>query len=236
MTNDVPANAQTIWNYLIGQGLSTNAVAGIEGNIERESGGVATAGKWPTNYGLIQWTPASGYFSSPPSLQEQLPAIIKYIDANGSIADINKHASTPQAAALWFSRHYERPNAQVADNSLRERSAADTAKAAKSGHWATSSATLTGFNLNPFDAFGIPSTIAGDIHGAVNNAVSGLFNSFLHSLGISSVKDLLQRLGLILLGAVLIMVGIHILANSNTAGAQRIDVLGKGKQVVNGGV
>lgn len=234
MANDVPANAQTIWNYLIGQGLSTNAAAGIEGNIERESGGVPSAGIWPNNYGLIQWTPASSYFASPPSLQEQLPAIIKYIDANGSIADINKHASTPRQAALWFSQHYERPNAKVADNSLREQSAADTAKEAKSGKWATSSATLTGLNPNPFDLFGIPGTIAGGIGGDIASGITGAFSSFLQSLGIPSVKDLLQRLALILLGATLVIIGIHILAKSDTPGAQRIDLVDKGKDFANG--
>src|SRR5579875_1372914 len=102
----IPANAQQIWDYLTGQGLSDNATAGILGNIEQESGGDPTAGPWPHQYGVIQWTPAYRYFSSPPSLAQQLPAIIDYINANGSIADINAHADTPGDAALYFSQNY----------------------------------------------------------------------------------------------------------------------------------
>jgi hypothetical protein len=135
----VPANAKTIWDYLISHGLSQNAAAGILGNIEQESGGNPAAGNWPGNYGLIQWTPASQYFSSPPSLSQQLAAIISYIKANGSIADINAHASTPQAAAAYFSNKYERPDPAVANLPNREQSAADVLAAARSGRWPSSS-------------------------------------------------------------------------------------------------
>src|SRR5882757_9508545 len=89
----IPANAQVIWDYLIGKGASNNAAAGILGNIEQESGGDPAAGPWPQQYGLIQWTPPTNYFSSPPSLAQQLPAIIAYINANGGMADINAHHS-----------------------------------------------------------------------------------------------------------------------------------------------
>lgn len=228
----VPQNAQMIWNYLIGQGLSPNAVAGIEGNIEQESGGSASAGIWPNNYGLIQWTPANQYFSNPPSLQEQLPAILKYIDANGSVADINKHAASPQAAALWFSQNYERPKASAANNPNREQSAKDVASAAQSGNWPTAGATLTGLNANPFDLFGIPGTIAGSVAGNIGgdiaSGITGAFSSFLQALGIPSIKDLLQRLGLILLGVILIILGIHIFAQGNES-MQRIDLVEQGK-------
>lgn len=131
----IPENAQAIWNYLTGAGLSANATAGILGNIEQESGGSATAGTMSGGYGLIQWTPGSQYFSSPPSLDQQMPAIVAYIKANGSIADINAHASTPQAAALYFSQNYERPNPGLANNPNREQSAADVLAASKSGDW-----------------------------------------------------------------------------------------------------
>jgi Phage tail lysozyme len=131
----VPQNAQLIWDYLISQGLSANAAAGILGNIEQESGGSPTAGVWPNNYGMIQWTPASEYFSSPPDLQAQLPAIIRYIQENGSIADVNAHAANPSAAALYFSERYERPLASEANNANRMNSANDVAQAAQSGHW-----------------------------------------------------------------------------------------------------
>ena len=138
----VPQNAQVIWDFLISQGLSVNAAAGILGNIEQESGGNPTAGVWPSNYGLIQWTPASNYFSSPPSLQAQLPAIITYIRENGGTADVNAHATSPSAAALYFSEKYERPLASEANNSNRMSSAEDVAQAAQSGHWAGTALSL----------------------------------------------------------------------------------------------
>lgn len=243
----VPQNAQTIWAYLSQQGLTSNAVAGIEGNIEQESGGNPAAGVWPSNYGLIQWTPASSYFSGPPSLQQQLPAIVKYIQANGSVSDINQHASSPQNAALWFSQHYERPLASAANNPNREQSAADTAAAAKSGKW-PQSATLTsasGLNPNPLDLFGIPSTAAADIGGAISSGFSGIVSGFLNSIGVSSIKDLLQRTGLILLGVAVLLIGIHILSSDGNKTAQNIDIIeqvkgssnksGKTKSAVTGG-
>lgn len=127
----IPENAQQIWNYLTGQGLSDNAAAGILGNIEQESGGDPAAGPWPHQYGLIQWTPPTNYFSSRPSLSQQLPAIIDYINANGSIDDINAHADTPANAALYFSQQYERPNPSEANNQNREDSATLIAQQAK---------------------------------------------------------------------------------------------------------
>src|ERR1700727_489496 len=42
-SGNIPANAQTIYNYLTSQGLSANAAAGILGNIQQESGGNPSA-------------------------------------------------------------------------------------------------------------------------------------------------------------------------------------------------
>jgi hypothetical protein len=136
----VPENAELVWDYLITHGLTVNAVAGILGNIEQESGGSPTAGEWPGSdeigYGLIQWTPPTRYFpASPPSLDEQLPAIIKYINGNGGIANVNANAPNPSAAALYFSEKYERPLASEANNPNRMQSAVDVYNAAQAGHW-----------------------------------------------------------------------------------------------------
>jgi len=140
----VPANAQVIWDYLIGKGASNNAAAGILGNIEQESGGDPAAGPWPQQYGLIQWTPPTNYFSSPPSLAQQLPAIIAYIDANGGMADINAHASTPSEAAVYFSQKYERPNAAEANNENRSQSAELVLTASKNGWKGATNPITTG--------------------------------------------------------------------------------------------
>ena len=146
----IPQNAQLIWNYLVSHGFSANAAAGILGNIEQESGGNPAAGVWPSNYGLIQWTPASRYFSGPPSLQAQLPAIIGYIQENGSIADVNAHATSPSAAALYFSEKYERPLASEANNENRMNSANEVFQAAQTGHWPGGTPSPPPKTGNPF--------------------------------------------------------------------------------------
>ena len=79
----VPENAQAIYTFLTGQGFSANAAAGILGNIEQESGGNPEE----SGGGLIQILGQAGG-----TLAEQLAATMKYILANGSVADINAHA------------------------------------------------------------------------------------------------------------------------------------------------
>lgn len=166
----VPANAQQIWDYLIGQGFTNNAAAGILGNIEQESGGDPTAGVWPNNYGVIQWTPAGNYFSSPPSLAQQLPAIMSYINANGSVADINAHASSASEAALYFSEHYERPNAAEANNENRQESADLTLQAAQQGWKMSTGQPVNNPNPTPtanaeLTGWSIPGFVKGFIEG-----------------------------------------------------------------------
>jgi hypothetical protein len=122
----IPENAKPIYTFLTGAGFSPNAAAGILGNIEQESGGNPES---PSG-GLIQILGQSGG-----SLKEQLQATMTYIRANGSVKDINAHATSPSAAALYFSTKYERPNAALANNQNRVASAELVAKAAESGKW-----------------------------------------------------------------------------------------------------
>jgi len=189
----VPQNAQVIWNYLIGQGLTVNAVAGILGNIEQESGGDPAAGGWPGSgsigYGLIQWTPPTEYFSSPPSLDEQLPAIIRYINRNGSIADVNANAASPSAAALFFSEKYERPLASEANNPNRMNSANDVYHAAEAGHWAGTA------GAPPSPPAAHPPAVAVSSDGAVNVFWRGLAGALWQGTGLGSGDLKGTRLG-----------------------------------------
>lgn len=142
----VPQNAKAIYGFLTAAGLSANAAAGILGNMAQESGGnpesVGTGGG-----GLIGWTPLPGGFvtgNSSADLAKQLPQVLAYIKANGSISDINAHASSPTAAALWFMNQYERPKAGPSANvGNRTQSANDVAAAAKSGNWPKASTITT---------------------------------------------------------------------------------------------
>lgn len=86
-------------------------------------------------------------------------------------------------------------------------------------------AQTTGINWsnvfgNLLDPFGI-----GGVGGGVGSSILG-------TLGIGSLKDLLQRLGLILLGAALILVGLHM----TTSGNSKVNVISApGTQAKSGG-
>lgn len=153
----VPQNAKAIYTYLTGQGFSANAAAGILGNIEQESGGNPEE----AGGGLIQILGQAGG-----TLTEQLAATMKYILANGSVADINAHATSPTAAALYFSTAYERPDAAKANNANREASATAVAQAASSGKWPEATAapaSNSGGILGDIGALGNIATAVGDI-------------------------------------------------------------------------
>lgn len=131
-TATLPENARPIYEYLRGKGFSQPAAAGWVGNIAQESGGSPEAGSYPSNWGLIQWTPAPSYVQPTghplTDLARQLHGIIIYVMQNGSIRDINANASSPAAAAKYISDKYERPNAQLANNPHREEVANEVAK------------------------------------------------------------------------------------------------------------
>jgi Transglycosylase SLT domain len=80
---------------------------------------------------------------------------------------------------------------------------------ASGGSGGGSNAQLTGLNVNPFDLFGIPSSIEGSAEKDVGTMLEDLGEGFLKSIGVASVKDLLIRAGLIIMGAVIIIVGLR---------------------------
>lgn len=50
---------------------------------------------------------------------------------------------------------------------------------------------------------------------SVSGVVNGIMSTFLKAIGLSNMKDMLERLGLIILGFVLVIVGIHLLASGS---------------------
>jgi surface antigen len=68
-TSQMKVNAEYILNYLTARGWTKNAVCGMLGNMQRES--TINPGIWQNldsgntslGYGLVQWTPATKYFS-----------------------------------------------------------------------------------------------------------------------------------------------------------------------------
>lgn len=197
----VPENAQAIWNFLTGQGFNANAAAGIEGNIEQESGGDPTAGSNPPGAGLIQILGDSGG-----SLSSELQKTMAYIKANGSVSDINANSSSPAASALYFSTKYERPDPALANNSNRENSAEETFQAAQSGNWPSGSSGSTDANTS--------SILSNPLGAAVEPVLSWVGNQLLSKLGVSDLKDAMERLGLILLGVALVLMGLNMLGHS----------------------
>lgn len=81
----------------------------------------------------------------------------------------------------------------------------------KAGVATSTTAGTPGVSTTAAD-FSIPNPLTGISNGIVNGLVSGLLKTF----GVPSFKDMFQRLGLILFGAVLVIVGIRILSNSSS--------------------
>jgi hypothetical protein len=57
---------------------------------------------------------------------------------------------------------------------------------------------------------------------SVSGVMQGIMDTFLKAIGLGSMKDMFERLGLIILGFVLVIVGIHLLAGGNAGQAINI--------------
>lgn len=197
----VPDNAQQIYQYLTGQGYSGTAAAGILGNIEQESTGnpesVGTGGA-----GLIGWTPPSAAFPDQPivtgspknDLSAQLTDLWAWNQRNAAGPSFLNKATSPANAALLYMNQAERPAVATENLANRQASAIAVANAAKTGNWKAGTPSPTGTTTS----------ITSDIG-------SSLIDSLLTSLGIPSLPDMFKRLGLILFGGILVIVGIMVL-------------------------
>jgi hypothetical protein len=128
-TDFLPLNYATIVNFLVGNGYTSIAAAGIAGNIYQESGGNPESGD-ATAGGLIGWTPLpSGYITGNPSadLQTQLAALLVFNDNLGEFLPALNAAATPADAAYVYMTDFERPGFPAASN--REDSAIAVAAA-----------------------------------------------------------------------------------------------------------
>lgn len=123
VSGSASANYLTIANYLVGNGYTPAAAAGITGCIAGESGGDPEANSG-SGIGLIQWT-GTNEAGIPPltgdatkDLDAQLPAIIAYNNAQGSnlVAMLNQ-ITDPVQAADFYSQYFERP--AVTDSDVR---------------------------------------------------------------------------------------------------------------------
>jgi hypothetical protein len=125
----LPGNVTAIVNFLIGNGYSHNAAAGIAGNIYQESKGDPES-EGMGGGGLIGWTPLpSGLVTGNPAadLQAQLGAILTFNQGWASYLPALNAAATPAAAADIYVTDFERAGIPAA--STREASAAAVAAA-----------------------------------------------------------------------------------------------------------
>lgn len=113
-----------IYGALRGMGLSPVAAAGVEGNLYQESHGDPHIYS-PVGGGLFGLTNENGGSPNGGSLPYELHKLNVYIAQNGSIADVNAHAtgSTPEAqaasAARDFVLRYERAGIPAADTRMQ---------------------------------------------------------------------------------------------------------------------
>jgi hypothetical protein len=111
-------NMVTVAKYLMSNGYSRAAAAGIAGCIAGESGGDPESQGSGGN-GLIGWTPPlAGAVTGNPSrdLAFQMAAILDYNNAQGSglIAQLNAQPNA-LAAAMFYSKRFERPLVTYSD-------------------------------------------------------------------------------------------------------------------------
>ena len=125
----LPANVTAIVRFLIANGYSDNAAAGIAGNMYQESKGNPES-EGDGGGGLIGWTPLpSGYVTGDVAtdLQSQLAAVLTYNQGWSSYLSALNSAASPADAAYIYVTDFERAGIPAA--STREAVAEDVASA-----------------------------------------------------------------------------------------------------------
>jgi hypothetical protein len=65
---------------------------------------------------------------------------------------------------------------------------------------------------------------------SVSGVVSGAVNTLLKMMGLSDLRDMLERAGLIILGFALVIMGIHILSSGSSGGSTNVNVTESGRR------
>jgi hypothetical protein len=125
----LPDNVTAIVSFLIANGYSDNAAAGIAGNMYQESKGNPES-EGMGGGGLIGFTPLpDGYVTGDPAvdLETQLNAVLTYNLQWAAYLPALEDAATPADAAYIYVTDFERAGIPAA--ATREASAADVARA-----------------------------------------------------------------------------------------------------------
>lgn len=147
-------NAQQIWNYLSGQGLNKNAVAGIMGNLQQESG----LNPGEKGGGLAQWSDPSRWAalqsyakqngSDPNALNTQLGYLMTELKSGqyGSISQLNAQGSAG-AAAQYFEQNFEHAGNPKMSNRINYANSYYDQYGSSGGSTSTPSATTHNVNV-----------------------------------------------------------------------------------------
>jgi hypothetical protein len=125
----LPENVTAIVSFLLANGYSDNASAGIAGNIYQESKGNPES-EGMGGGGLIGWTPLPPDFVTgnvAADLQTQLAALLTYNQGWSSYLPALNSAASPADAAYIYVTDFERAGIPAA--SIREAAAEDVASA-----------------------------------------------------------------------------------------------------------
>lgn len=137
--SQMQTNALYIYSYLLNKGWSINAIAGVLGNMEVESG--MNPGRWQSDrvkgdpeghgYSLVQWTPYTKYtdwcssegYSDPSEMDTALARIMYEVEHNiqwygtgdysgMTFEEFSKSSESVSYLAIGFLLCYERPKDQ----------------------------------------------------------------------------------------------------------------------------
>ena len=125
----LPGNVTAIVNFLLSNGYTADAAAGIAGNIYQESKGNPES-EGTGGGGLIGWTPLpAGFVTGNPAadLQTQLAALLTYNQQWAQYIPMLNAATSATDAADIYMNYFERPGIPAAYN--REGAAAAVAQA-----------------------------------------------------------------------------------------------------------
>ena len=134
--SEMENNAKLVQSFLLSRGWTNNAIAGVLGNMQSESGinpGIwqsLNEGNYSGGYGLVQWTPATNYIDWANAngysitdgnaqllwIDTQTTVVgqwIKTTNYNISFADFKKSTLSPEYLASAFLSNFDRPKVEL---------------------------------------------------------------------------------------------------------------------------
>jgi Phage tail lysozyme len=228
------ATEQQIWDAMTKAGYSANQAAGIMGNMENESSFNQEAAALDTNgkmsVGLIQWNEASypnaGSLVTGNASKDLAAQIAALKTGTAGVASGLQGSTAAQVAGNWAQYVEVCAGCQPGGSqySQRQANAAQILSEAQSGKWPAGGAGVSGGN-NPTGnsggscsgvSFTSPGSWLSPSAWACTSGVTGeLYNIE------TGLKDAGERLGLYVLGGILVLMGIWILFKDSQQGSKQ---------------